>query len=126
MKTNAFIFCLIFFSFCSFAGGDSTFKIIPLKKIPCSFNNGIKRSDLINFRSTFAPVPQQIDLTEGIILSVGFTALVPLMLDVYNERHPVSELAIGGLAVYGTCFLTALVYRFGFKGKHKKQEKWDR
>lgn len=128
MKTLTVIFCLFYFSFCSYANRDSVLKITPVKIIPSSNRNNFEfnNAQAINFKLPYPNWPRDMDLAEGIILSIGGTFSIPFCLDLYNERRPISELAIGGLAVYASCVLTAIVYRVGFKGKHNKQKKWDR
>ncbi len=97
------------------------------KIIPSDYKNNfeINKSKAINFNLPYHVWPRDMDLTESIFASIGATAMIPLMLDLSNER-PVSELAVGGLAVSGTCVITSLIYRFNFKGKHKRQKKWDK
>lgn len=127
MKLAALIFCLFCFSFCSLANRDSALKNTNFKIIPSDYKNNfeINKNKPINFKLPYPVWPRDMDLTEGIICSIGGTFLVPLIIDVNNERTP-SQLSLIGLGAFGTCFVAEFVYRFGIKGKYKKQKKWDK
>jgi len=100
MKILSVIFCLFSCSFCSYGNRDSvikntSFKIIPpVYKCDIRFNSQVVLNSKLNYNTW----PQDMDLVEGIILSIGGTFLIPLCLDLYNER-PISQLSVGGLAI---------------------------
>ncbi len=125
MKITAFIICLLSLSFHSFAEKDSLLHNLSFRTINFKFKSDLKNSGICDLKIPHVFATQEIDLAEAIILSVGVSCMIPLCVDLYNDRKP-SEMSWIGVGAYGTCFVTALVYRFGFKGKHKKQEKWDR